>query len=237
MRPGPILLAVALGVLAVVCARMGLWQHARWVERRAANARLERMLAAGPEWTPTGAALDARRTDKVQTGGHWDQSRHLLLSREPDEGGVGVDVVTPLRLADGTLVLVDRGWMRADSAAAAHPERFTTADSACVVALVRPLKARSSRIPWVALAGDIPARFSTLHPDPDTLAARWPDVRRDVWLVLLPECTSADSLRRFEPELPAANVHLSYAIQWAIFTVAALGGVVVVVSRERSRAA
>ena len=77
---------------------------------------------SGPEIIDGGAALRARRTDKVQLGGRFDPSRHLLLSREPEEGGVGVDVVTPFRLNDGTLVLVDRGWMAVDSAEAAHPE-------------------------------------------------------------------------------------------------------------------
>ena len=231
------MLVLALLALAGVCARMGLWQRSRWIERRAANARLEQMLRSGAETVSSSTELDARRTDHVQTGGRCDPSRHLVLSREPDEGGVGVDVLTPLRLADGTFVLVDRGWMAADSAEAAHPEHFTTADSVCVLALVRPLAARRSSIPWVPLRGEIPARYCTLHVDPDTLAARWPDVRHDVWLVSLPECIAGDSLRRFAPQLPEANVHLSYALQWALFTVASLGGVTVVVSRERKRAA
>lgn len=236
MRPGPLLLAVALVALALACARMGLWQRSRWVEKRAANTRLELMLRSGAESIADARALEARRTDRVQTGGRFDQSRHLLLSREPEAGGVGVDVVTPLRMPDGTLVLVDRGWMAADSAAAVHPERFTTDDSVCVFALVRPLASHRSRLPWVPLEGELPVRYSTLHPDPDTLATRWPDVRRDVWLVSLPEC-AADSLQRFPPRLPEANVHLSYAVQWAIFTVAALGGAAVVVARERRRTA
>lgn len=236
MRPGPIVLVIVLLALAGVCVRMGLWQHARWVERRASNARLEFMLRSGPESIADGAALRARRTDKVQLGGRFDLSRHLLLSREPDEGGVGVDVVTPFRLNDGTLVLVDRGWMAVDSAEGAHPERFTRADSACVIALARPLRGGHSRLPWVRLEGEVLQRWSTLHVDPDTLAARWPDVANDVWLVALPECTT-DSLKRFTPEMPSAQTHLSYAVQWAIFTVAALGGVVVVVARERKRVA
>lgn len=236
MRPGPLVLVIVLLALAGVCVRMGLWQHSRWIEKRAANTRLEFMLRSGPEIIDGGAALRARRTDKVQLGGRFDPSRHLLLSREPEEGGVGVDVVTPFRLNDGTLVLVDRGWMAVDSAEAAHPERFTRVDSTCVIALARPLRGGHSRLPWVRLQGDVLQRWSTLHPDPDTLAARWPDVANDVWLVALPECTT-DSLKRFPPEKPDPQTHLSYAIQWAIFTIAALGGAAVVVARERKRAA
>ncbi|MBI5168242.1 MAG: SURF1 family protein [Candidatus Eisenbacteria bacterium] len=236
MRPGPLVLVIALLALAGVCARMGLWQHSRWVEKRAANARLESMLRAGPESLAGGAALKARRTDKVLLGGRFDTSRHLLLSHEPEEGGVGVDVVTPLRLADGVLVLVNRGWMAVDSAEAAHPERFTTDDSVLVVAYAQPLKGAHSRLPWVRLAGETPERWSSLHPDPDTLAARWPGVTNDVWLVALPECTM-DSLKRFPPRLTDPQTHLSYAVQWAIFTLAALGGVIVVLARERKRAA
>ncbi len=216
--------------------RMGLWQRSRWIEKSAANERLESMLRAGPESVADGAALRARRTDKVQLGGRFDTTRHLVLSREPEEGGVGVDVVTPLRLADGALVLVNRGWMAVDSAEGAHPERFTTGDSVCVVAYAQPLEGAHSRLPWVRLAGEAPERWSSLHPDPDTLASRWPDVAHDVWLVALPECTT-DTLKRFAPKLPDPQTHLSYAVQWAIFTLAALGGVVVVLARERKRAA
>ena len=167
-------------------------------------------------------------------GGRFDPSRHLLLSRETGLRRVGVDVVTPFRLNDGNaFVLVDRGWIGRQRGTA-HPEGFTRVDSTCVVALARRLHG-GHPVPAVGAVGaTCCSAGASLHPDPDTLAARWFDVANDVWLVALPGVRP--TCQRFPPEKPDLNAPVVRGSQWAIFTIAALGGAAVVVAPERKRA-
>ena len=53
--------------------------------------------------------------------GTFDRTHETVLRNQIRGDNVGVEVLTPLRLADGTAVLVDRGWVQASSRRAASP--------------------------------------------------------------------------------------------------------------------
>jgi surfeit locus 1 family protein len=58
--------------------------------------------------------LDAADRDslyrRVIAVGHYDNRRQILLDNQLREGRPGYHVLTPLRLADGGAILVNRGW-------------------------------------------------------------------------------------------------------------------------------
>ncbi|MCC6650211.1 MAG: SURF1 family protein [Candidatus Eisenbacteria bacterium] len=231
MRPLPLLLAVLLLALAFVCVRMGLWQHGRWQERRAANATQAAALAASPVPLSRGAELATRVGRKVEAVGEYDSTRHVLLSRESARGEMGVQVLTPLRLAGGGEVLVDRGWIAADSAAAVHPSAFTMRGEQRVVALAQALPPHASNLPWVRLDSAAPERWSTMDVGGDSLSARLAGVDTRVMLHALPDAASAP-LSRGMPAPFDERANLSYAVQWALFTLAALAGAAFVLTRR-----
>jgi len=138
---------LALGFLmitmAVVMVGLGRWQLARYEARSAINARIDAAAVAEP--VPVAAIMpaggqappaDAAWT-KVTATGVYDTSREILVRGRTVRAQVGFEVLTPLRLADGSAVLVDRGWVRPGrEGAGAHPE--APAGTVTVVGRVHP---------------------------------------------------------------------------------------------------
>jgi len=110
-----ILVGAAVGATAAFTG-LGLWQ----LERARAKAAIERRLEAsgGPVQTalPRNAdALAAVEYTRVRIRGRFLPQHQLLLDNRTVEGRPGFDVLTPLQLADGRTILVDRGWVEMDA--------------------------------------------------------------------------------------------------------------------------
>jgi surfeit locus 1 family protein len=109
---------IATVVLAALSARLGVWQLARAAQKIALQQSL---LARGALPALELQAL-ARHRDEVVAqvhrravlSGHWLAERTVYLDNRPMHGRVGFYVVTPLQLADGSAVLVERGWLPRD---------------------------------------------------------------------------------------------------------------------------
>lgn len=126
------LAALAIAV-STVMAGLGQWQLQRYQERAATNARIDAAAAAVP--VPVGTVLPApgigggaappagAAWTRVTVTGVYDTEREVLARGRTVDGRVGFEVVTPLRLPDGSAVLVDRGWVPATGATAtARPQ-------------------------------------------------------------------------------------------------------------------
>lgn len=102
---------VVLGMLIA----LGTWQVERMQGKRAMIAdRAQRLNAPPlnlPSAIPIPEALDFRR---VQVQGRFLHDRELYLGNKLRNGQAGYHIVTPLMRADGSAVLVDRGWVPLD---------------------------------------------------------------------------------------------------------------------------
>ena len=127
------LLAAAIA-LAIGMVLLGVWQLSRYEVRDSINGRIDAGAAgaAGPLNEvlpqPTGAAgeagplpSDAAQWRRVSVTGEYAQQHEVLVRNRTVDGRVGYEVVTPLVLADGTAVLVDRGWVAPDPAGLTKP--------------------------------------------------------------------------------------------------------------------
>jgi cytochrome oxidase assembly protein ShyY1 len=108
------LLVVALSLLFV---RLGIWQFHRLAERHASNAVIEHNLAAAPAGldrvvAPGQAVSDDLAWRRVSVTGRFDEAHQILVRYQTRDGALGVDVLTPVRTAGGSAVLVDRGWLQ-----------------------------------------------------------------------------------------------------------------------------
>ena len=109
---------VAALATAALTASAGLWQ----LDRAAQKNRLQALLASQrqlPELTLPGLASDAPAAAaqwqrRVVLEGQWQAARTVYLDNRPMEGRVGFIAITPLRLADGSAVAVQRGWLPRD---------------------------------------------------------------------------------------------------------------------------
>ena len=118
LRAGVVLVAALL--LAGLTARLGFWQldragqkrqlHEAQVTQRALPTLAEAELARSPARAPE------QRHRLVRLQGQWLGAQTVYLDNRQMNGRVGFFVVTPLRLADDGVVLVQRGWVPRDSA-------------------------------------------------------------------------------------------------------------------------
>lgn len=107
------ILILALGVTFVL---LGFWQLDRWGERRldnSVNAARFQAEATGvsqlvAEMGDDPASLEFRR---AQATGTFVPSEEVLLRSQVRDSRAGFDVITPLLLEGGEVVLVDRGWV------------------------------------------------------------------------------------------------------------------------------
>jgi surfeit locus 1 family protein len=97
----------------MLLAGLGIWQIERLHEKEALIANVERGLSAPP--VPLGDALANGATNAewrhVRVTGHFLHDKELYIFSRGPLGAVGVDIVTPMVLADGGTVLIDRGFV------------------------------------------------------------------------------------------------------------------------------
>jgi surfeit locus 1 family protein len=107
-------LTVFLLCLAAIFAALGTWQVQRLFWKLDLIARVDARIHADPVPAPSGpvnAAEDEYR--RVTATGLFDHAKSVLV-QAVTERGAGFWVVTPLRQADGSTVLVNRGFVPAD---------------------------------------------------------------------------------------------------------------------------
>lgn len=123
-------LAMAAGVtVALLTARLGLWQIDRAAEKTALAEQQRQRAASRPltgrDWPckPIAQHGDAPTSLPTQQPahlrGHWLSGHTVFLDNRPMDGQPGFFVVTPLKLSgaacQGAIVLVQRGWWPRDA--------------------------------------------------------------------------------------------------------------------------
>lgn len=109
---------VAAVLAAALAARLGFWQLDRAQQKLDLLARIAAR-AEAPPLPPDDLARDeAAAADqhyrRIVLRGRWLADRTVYLDNRPLNARQGFIVVTPLLLADGGAVLVQRGWMARD---------------------------------------------------------------------------------------------------------------------------
>lgn len=110
-------------VVAVLCSAawwLGEWQFGRLADRKDSNAVVRtnehRPPAPVSEVLAPGRAVGDDDEWRVVTAtGSYDTDDTVIVRYRTRDGASGIDVVVPLVTADGTALLVDRGWMPTDN--------------------------------------------------------------------------------------------------------------------------
>jgi cytochrome oxidase assembly protein ShyY1 len=115
-----VLFGLIVALLAWLAWWLGEWQFDRLEERKARNAIIERNETAPPtdvtEVMPREGTLAADEEWRTITAtGEYDVADTVIVRYRTRDGASGVDVVVPLVLADGSAILVDRGWVATES--------------------------------------------------------------------------------------------------------------------------
>ena len=158
--------AIVACAIAIVCVRLGFWQLDRLGQRRARNAILAARLALPPLTVERETSADSARQRRLIARGVYDFSLELIGAGRSFDGTPGVALVTPLRLADGSRVFVDRGWVPSPDAAHVDQTLYREPDTTTVEGLgVIPPSGRY----------DVPFILQQSAPEPARgLPRRWP---------------------------------------------------------------
>lgn len=231
---------VAIGAIALlvtaVCLAAGFWQLSRLATKRARNAELAAALAAPAEpFAMEAGARSAQAGRKVVAEGTYDDSRHVLLSARFHDADLGVEVLTPLRLAAGGALLVDRGWLEAEDGQTALPESLPEPGPRRVSGVLERVPARDAMPPWRRLESEGAEHWSTHELDSASVASHVPGVLASWLLVALPDSSAPAAMARTGPPMLDEQMHLSYAIQWFAFAIVTIVGTVAIAIRERRR--
>jgi len=230
-------LAIFAVLAAALCVRLGFWQLSRLGERRAMNAVVASRLRM-PEATSLGALpadSAAVRFRRVRLRGRYDYAREVRLTGRSYNGSPGVNIVTPLRLADtAAAVLVNRGWVYSPNGADADLSRWREGDSATVSGFVNPLPGHREGVDAAAAS---PGAVRWIDAAAFARAAGYPVAAFTVVQqgdAAPPGSPRADStpVRLDVPPLDEGP-HMSYAVQWFSFALIAIVGMAVLLAKAR----
>jgi len=239
MRRSRALILIAATGLTVVTARLGLWQLDRAAQKLAVQASIDDRrdlpaLAAG-ELALTLEGATAQHYRRIELAGTWLRDRTVYLENRPMDGRVGFIVLTPLRLADGSAVIVQRGWLPRDALDRTRIAPYVTPDGIVqVTGRIAPAPGRLYEFDAVA-SGVIRQNVDLADFARETRLALHP-----LSIQQLPAAEVAeDGLLRHWPVITAdVHKHYGYAFQW--FALSALTLVLYVwfqLIRPRRRAA
>ena len=200
---------VAIGA-SLVCFRLGVWQLKRHTERQARNAAQAAALALPVvEFDSVGTPVEPWR--RARLTGTYDEARQIVLVNRALDGQPGVTVVTPLVLAVGGAVLVERGWVPSPDAATVDLSLLSQPGPATVVGIVKPAGGARHQI----VGEQWPLR--TIALSPADVEARYPYRLHPSVIQALPAAGQPALPRRREAPTPTAGPHVGYAIQWFAF--------------------
>jgi cytochrome oxidase assembly protein ShyY1 len=224
---GALALAVAAAVAMVF---LGIWQLNRYSERAATNDRID--AAASAAAVPLSGVLSAptaagragpapghdKAWTKVTITGRYDPAHEIQARGRTVEGDVGFEIVTPLVLADGSAVLIDRGWIPPAGDALAAPV-VPAAPSGPVTVIGQVHLSESHPTPVAHRDG----RLDTRRISVPRLAAQLPYPVYGAYLLLTEQSPAADPA--FRP-IPIGHEdawqNAGYTVQWWLFAAMAL---------------
>lgn len=231
-------LVVLLGMALMV--RLSIWQFDRLAERRAANAVLAATLASEfmvLTGEPISGDVTQLKDRQVVAEGEFDHQNQVTLLVQSWQGRAGVHLITPLVLA-GTdteplrAVLVDRGWVpqtEVDNGNLATYDETGPLRLTGVVALSQPLSRYGN--PELEATG---RQTAVYRIDVPRLQEQMPYDLLPFYVIQAPppEGNTALPFRELPPVDLSEGPHLSYALQWLLFTLILGGGYLIFVQRS-----
>jgi len=250
LRPRWLFGTLAVIVAAAVMVNLGLWQVRRLNQRMERNHTIEARIHAPAEPLTQalarydiGAALNAPTAAAyrhVRVSGRYDAADEVLLRSRSEGGHPGFHVLTPLMLANGKALLVDRGWVPYTDSDPPVPAAAPPSGEVSRTGLLRRPEPEPSGIfksisPQDPVTGPLKKTF---YANPARLQPQFRVPLVGAYLQLATQTPAQTGELPVTPHPPVLSngPHLSYAIQWFSFTLITVIGYGAVLWR-RSRGA
>jgi surfeit locus 1 family protein len=104
-------LTLLTALLLPLMISLGFWQLRREDEKLALQTAYDARQREAPVALSTLDITQDQQYRQVSLRGRYDNAHNFLLDNRIYQGQVGYEVIVPFETADGTVVLVNRGWM------------------------------------------------------------------------------------------------------------------------------
>ena len=212
-------------VFSIACGLLSWWQWNRREEAVSAIRLVEANFDAQPadldELVPDLTAWDdATEWRPVVLEGEYLDDETLLVRNRPRDGGPGWEILTPLLLEDGTVFVVDRGWLPLGSQDDV-PETIPAPPEGQVSVVARLKKGEPTLPGRTAPEGQI-ATINLPTVAENVAAAGHESTYTGSYGLVASEspAPAVSPLPAVRPPADEGN-HLSYAFQWILFGVMA----------------
>lgn len=203
-------------VFAVACAGLAVWQIARREEARQQIARVEQNWNASArplaELLPQ---LDAFNPDdtwtRVELTGRYLTDAELLVRGRPLDSRAGFEQLVPFQLVDGTIFIVDRGWIAAGNERDV-PDTVPAPPTGTVSLVVRLKQGEPTIAGRSAPAGQV----ATINLPTIAELMDAPTYTGAYGLLDSEDPTGEQAVGVTKP-IADEGPHLSYAFQWLLF--------------------
>jgi len=229
---------------ASVMVRLGIWQLDRLAQRRAFNARVEAQLdqpRLDLNTADASADLESMEYREVIVTGEYDPAGEVALRNQAWNNHIGVNLLTPLRIAGSDrVVLVNRGWVPLEDYSAGDLTKYAEPGVVNVRGVIRASQSKPEiggradqvpspgagklmawnlvNVPGIASQVDYPLLPAYIQQTPD------------------PEWTSLPY--RSQPKLELTEgPHFGYALQWFSFAAILMIGYPFYIRREEINSA
>jgi cytochrome oxidase assembly protein ShyY1 len=212
------------------------WQWHRLQDRQVVNAEIQAQINKEPiPITELIVDIDGAKSvpedsqwRTVEITGVWLQDNQVLVRKKSLESDLGLWVVTPLQLADGTIVMINRGWTAAANSAVDSPVvSDVPVGTIEVLGRLRDVTERTKPAPTDLPEGQVDRIVPTEIVDsPDTLTNAYVEMTAS-----RPESRSTEIRSLPAPEV-TEGAHRSYAIQWIFFEIMTVIGWIILVRNE-----
>ncbi|MEI2727852.1 MAG: SURF1 family protein [Candidatus Nanopelagicales bacterium] len=231
-EPRWIALIIAVPVGVVLCLMLSNWQWNRYEGRKDANQVQNANMSQEPtdiaKVIPVGSTVnDSNLWRPVTATGRYVPSAQVLVRKKPLNNSMGFWVVTPLVTADKTVVVVNRGWIKADSDAKSSPTVPPPPTGQVTVEgslqgsvpgpAVRPSDIPVGQVTSLDAAAIGTAAGATVLPG---------------YIDLVKSDPAQGGLTPIPPPEISEGSHLSYSLQWIAFAVMFIVGLVLLTRRE-----
>lgn len=214
-----------VAAIVVGCVAAGLWQLRRLDERREVSAQVRARSAELVDLPNQGFAEDADEAAlmyrKVRVTGTYDRDHELLVRFRTRKGLPGYEVVTPL-VVSGGVVLIDRGWVPLDVGdrwPVPNPDLPTgPVDVEGIL-----IRAESGRAGVTRSNGTKPTVISAIAPR-ELTSAIGADRRPVYALTVLASDSSESFPAPIDPPSLGDGPHRDYAVQWFLFATVGVFG-------------
>lgn len=204
-----------------VCIRLGIWQLERLEGRRTFNAQVESMRAAEPLNLNENIPSDIKSMEwrAVTVTGEYDFENQIALRNQYHNNEYGYHLITPL-LFNGTAVLVNRGWIPAETNSA--PQDWRVYDETGKVTIHGLIRLGQGKPAFGGVADALPLDGTKLEVwnnlDIEKISAQfsYPILK----IFIQPNIDENDSIPpiAYQPTIELTEgSHFGYAIQWFIF--------------------